>query len=118
LLLSAAAARRAVPALFAGTIATATLFGMAPAALADPPPPPPPGCSAADFESVKANVATATAAYFFTHPDANAFFSSLRGQSRDQAGAAVKAYFDANPQTQAELAGVRQPMRDFRANCG
>lgn len=118
MLLSTFTARRTVSAIFAGAIAGATLFGMAPTALADPPPPPPPGCSAADFESVRANVATATAAYFFTHPDVNAFFSSLRGQSRDQTRAAVKAYFAANPQTQAELAGVRQPMRDFKANCG
>ena len=119
MLLTALTARRAVSAtIFAGAITGVTVFGVVPSALADPPPPPPPGCSAADFESVKANVATATAAYFFTHPDVNAFFSTLRGQPRDQARGAVTAYFDSNPQVQSELAGIRQPMRDFKGLCG
>jgi heme-binding protein len=114
LLLSARAARRAVSAtVFAGAIAGVSLFGVMPSAIADPPP----GCSAADFEQVKANVATATAAYFFTHPDANAFFSSIKGQPKEQSRGAVKAYFASNPQVQAELAGVRQPMADFKGRC-
>jgi hemophore-related protein len=118
LLLSALAARRAVSAtIFAGAIAGVTLFGVVPSAIADPPPPPPPGCSAGDYEQVKANVATATAAYFFTHPDVNAFFSTLKGQPKDQTQGSVKAYFDSNPQVQAELTGIRQPMRDFRGRC-
>jgi heme-binding protein len=113
LLRSSRSARRALAAtVFAGV----TLLGVAPAALADPPPPAP-GCSAADYESVKANVSTATAAYFFTHPDVNAFFSSLKGQSKEQNRGAVKAYFASNPGVQADLAGVRQPMADFKAHC-
>jgi hemophore-related protein len=100
--------------IFAGV----TMFGIVPSALADPPPPPPPGCSAADFEQVKASVATATAAYFITHPDVNAFFSTLKGQPKNQSLGAVKTYFDSNPQVQAELASARQPMRDFKGRCG
>jgi hemophore-related protein len=34
----------------------------------------------------------------FTHPDVNAFFSSLRGQPRDQMRSAVQNYMASNPQ--------------------
>jgi len=110
------ARRAAVAATGAGAIAGVMFFGSVPSALADPPPAPL-GCSAADFEQVKGDVATATAGYFFTHPDVNAFFSSLKGQPRDQIDRQVKDYYAANPQVQSEMAGVRQPMRDFKARC-
>jgi heme-binding protein len=118
---SLSSARRALAtAIGAGVIAGATIVATAPFALADPPPPPPPpapGCSAADFEQIQSQVAAATSAYFFTHPDVNAFFSSLKGQPKDKVRAEAKAYLAANPQTQAELAGIRQPLRDMKANC-
>jgi hemophore-related protein len=118
MLVSTSVARRAaVAAAGASAIAGVMFFSGAPSALADPPPPPPLGCSAADFEQVKGDVATATAGYFFTHPDANAFFSTLKGQPRDSISKQVKDYYAANPQVQSELAGVRQPMTDFKARC-
>jgi hemophore-related protein len=118
MLFSTSGARRAaVAAAGAGAMAGIILFGGAPSALADPPPPAPLGCSAADFEQVKGDVATATAGYFFTHPDVNAFFSTLKGQPRDSINKQVKDYYAANPQVQSELAGVRQPMHDFKARC-
>jgi hemophore-related protein len=111
-------ARTAVAAtLGAGTLAGAFLFVGVATAVAEPPPPPPPGCSAADFEQLKSTVAGATAGYFFTHPDVNAFFSSLRGQPKDQLRTQVQAYLDANPQTKSELADIRQPLRDMKARC-
>jgi heme-binding protein len=109
--------RAAVAASGAGAIAGIMFFGGAPSALADPPPPAPLGCSAADFEQVKGDVSVATAGYFFTHPDVNAFFSTLKGQPRDQIGQQVKDYYAANPQVQSEMMGIRQPMRDFKARC-
>jgi len=99
-----------------GAIAGAVVCGAAPA-LADPPPPPAPGCSAADFEQLKGVVSTATADYFFTHPDANAFFSTLKGQPRDQVKQQVDDYFAANPQIKSDLDGIRQPIRDMKARC-
>lgn len=101
----------------AGAILAAAFLGAAAPALADPPPPPPPGCSAGDFEQVRAGVAAATSTYFFTHPDVNAFFSSLKGQPKDQNRGAVQTYLDANPQTKADLDGIRQPMSDFKSRC-
>ena len=118
MLLSASIAwRAAAAAAGAAAIAGVALFSGVPAALADPPPPPPPGCSAADFEQVKGEVSTATSAYMFSHPDVNAFFSTLKGQPRDSINKQVKDYYAANPQVQSELAGVRQPMHDFKARC-
>jgi len=93
------------------------LLGAVPSALADPPPPPAPGCSAGDFEQVTAEVAAATSAYFFTHPDANAFFSTLKGQPRDQVRSEVRTYLDNNPQTKSDLEGIRQPLRDMKSRC-
>src|ERR1700759_5505044 len=104
----------------AGVIAGATIVATAPFALAAPPPPPPPpapGCSAADFEQVQSQVAQATSIYFFTHPDVNAFFSTLKGQPKDKVRAEAKAYLAANPQTKAHLAGIRQPITEMKNNC-
>jgi heme-binding protein len=107
----------AVTAIGAGALAGALLIGGVPTALADPPPPPAPGCSAGDFEQLKSQVAAATGDYMFTHPDVNAFFSSLRGQPKDQMRPQVKDYFAANPQVQSDLAAIRQPLRDMKARC-
>lgn len=118
MLLSPYAARRAVgAAIGAGAVASTMLFGAVPYALADPPPPPPPGCSAADLEQVKGDVSTATAGYLFTHPDVNAFFSSLKGQPKDQVRSQIKTYLANNPQTQSDLAGIRQPLHDMKNRC-
>lgn len=118
MLQSPCAARRAVAAAIgAGAVTGAMLFGTVPTALADPPPPPPPGCSAADLEQVTADVSTATAGYLFTHPDVNAFFSSLKGQPKDQVRNQIKTYLANNPQTQSDLAGIRQPLHDMKNRC-
>jgi heme-binding protein len=100
----------------AGVIAGAAFVATAPLALADPPPPAP-GCSAGDFEQVTAQVAAATSVYMFSHPDVNAFFSTLKGLPKDQVRSQAKAYLAANPQTQSDIAGIRQPLRDLKARC-
>jgi hemophore-related protein len=118
MVISAANVCRAVAtAIGAGAIAGAALVGAVPFAFADPPPPPAPGCSTGDFEQVRAGVAAATSTYMFTHPDVNAFFSSLRGQPKDQIRSQVETYLDDNPQTKSDLAGIRQPMRDMKNRC-
>lgn len=110
-------ARRALAtAIGAGILGGAALMSSAPTAFADPPPPAP-GCSAGDFEQVTAEVAAATSVYMFTHPDVNAFFSSLRGQPRDEIRLSTEVYLRDNPQAKADLAGIRQPMRDMKARC-
>jgi len=112
--LSATAVSRAVAgAIATGAISGAMLFGSAAIALADPPP----NCSAADLAGVSSGVSAATANYLFTHPDVNNFFTGLKGQSRDAQRDNVQNYLNANPQIQADLQGIRQPLVDLKARC-
>ena len=96
----------------AGILAGAMLFGSAATAVADPP-----NCTAADLAGVMAGVSAGTSSYLFTHPEVNAFFTSLKGKPRDQMTTEIQAYMDANPQVRDELRAVRQAAADFRARC-
>lgn len=108
-------------AFLAGVAAGAVLLGTGPLAQAQPappPPPPPPNCTAADLAGVLSGVTAATSVYLFTHPQVNEFFTSLKDVPQEEKRAALQAYVDANPQVRAELQGIRQPAKDFRARCG
>ncbi|MDT5177827.1 MAG: heme-binding protein [Mycobacterium sp.] len=96
----------------AGMIAGATLIGTAATAAADPP-----NCTAADLAGVMSGVNAGTSSYLFTHPDVNAFFTGLKGKSRDEMNTEIEAYAQANPQVRDELQAVRQPAADFRDRC-
>lgn len=96
----------------AGLIAGATLIGTSTAAAADPP-----NCTAADLAGVMSGVSAGTATYLFTHPDVNAFFTGLKGKSRDEMRTEIEAYMQANPQVSDELRAVRQAAADFRDRC-
>src|SRR3954465_2703966 len=103
-----------------GAMAAATLFCGASLAFAQPtpaPPPPPPGCTAGDLAQVSAGVASATADYLFSHPDVNAFFTSLRGPPRGEFRGAKQNCMKGNPRVYSELTGARQPLTDLRARC-
>ena len=117
MLSSARPARRAVMgAIGAGALAGAMLFGAAGTAAAQPPYPPP--CTAAELARVMSGVTFDTSNYLTTHPDVNDFFTSLKGQPRDQVSAQVQTYLDANPGVRDELQTIRQPSVDFRQRCG
>jgi hemophore-related protein len=119
MLLSARTARRAVAGVVGtGAFAGAMLFGALPSALADDPALNPPNCSAADLAGVSSGVSAATSAYLFAHPDVNWFFTSLEGQPREDIRDDVRTYLDANPQTKADLTGIRQPLVDLKNRCG
>jgi heme-binding protein len=96
----------------AGIIAGAMLFATAGTAAADPP-----NCTAADLAGVMSGVSAGTSSYLFTHPDVNAFFTGLKGKSRDEMSTDIQAYFDANPQVRDELRAVRQAAADFKDRC-
>lgn len=100
----------------AGTLAAAMLFGAAAIASADPPVPPP--CTAAELARVMSGVTFDTSNYLIDHPDVNDFFTSLKGQPRDQISQKVQAYLDANPTVRTDLQNIRQPSVDFRNRCG
>jgi hemophore-related protein len=108
----------AIHLLVAGAIANsaisgAMLFGSAANAVADPPP----GCTAADLARVQSGVSSATSDYLFSHPDVNAFFTGLKGQSRDAQRDNTRNYLSANPQIQTDLQGIRQPLVDLKTRC-
>ena len=111
MLLTVHLARRAVVGAL-GAVATA-MFVAAPSASADPP-----NCTAADLAGVAAGVSAATSAYLFTHPDANAFMTGLKGQPVADIRAQVQQYLNDNPQTKAEIQAIRQPLTDIRNRCG
>lgn len=127
MVISGRTARRAVAAVIgSGAVAGAMLFGGAAVAFAQPtpaPPPPPapeappPGCTAADLAQASGTVGTATGQYLFTHPDVNNFFTSLRGLPNEELRGRVQTYMDANPQVEAELNAIRQPVTDLRTRC-
>ena len=108
--------RAVIGAIGAAVIAGTLLSGTAGQAAADPTPRPP-NCSAADVASVAAGVATALSTYLFTHPDVNGFYTGLQDQPKDQIRDDVQNYFNANPQEQADLEGIRQPLTDIRQRC-
>ncbi|MCW2686959.1 MAG: rane protein [Mycobacterium sp.] len=120
MLFSAHTARRVVAgAIGTGAFAGVMLFGAIPSALANEDPNAnPPNCSTADLEGVRAGVEASTSAYLFTHPDVNYFFTSLEGVPRDQVLSQAKTYMAKNPQVQAELSGIRQPLVDLKNRCG
>jgi hemophore-related protein len=103
-------ARRAAAAVLG---AGAVLIAGAATAVADPAP----GCTAGDITAVEGQVATAMSGYFFTHPDVNAFFSSVQGLAKADAGSQTKAYLAANPQVQSEINAIRGPVFDLRQRC-
>jgi hemophore-related protein len=96
----------------AGVIVGATLVGTASTAAADPL-----NCTAADLAGVMSGVSAGTSSYLFTHPDVNAFFTGLKGKSREEMRSEIEAYMQAHPQVRDELKGVRQPAADFRDRC-
>jgi hemophore-related protein len=96
----------------AGLIAGATLIGSAATASADPP-----NCTAGDLTGVLSGVNAGMSVYLLTHPDVNAFFSSLKGKSRDDMRTEVSDYLQANPDIKDQIQAIRQPAVDFRARC-
>ena len=114
---SAPTRRRAVVGVIgAGAVAGTLLFATAGTAVADPPPRPP-NCTAADVAGVSAGVATDVSAYLFSHPDVNGFFTDLQGQPKEEMRDDVQNYVNANPQVQADLERMRQPLTDIRQRC-
>lgn len=117
-------ARVVADAMAAGAVSAAMLLATAGSAAADwpmddpePTPSSQPNCTAADLAQVSSGVAAATSDYLFAHPDVNAYITGLKGQPRDDSRAQLKQYMDANPQTHADLEGLRQPLTDFQNRC-
>jgi heme-binding protein len=100
----------------AGVVAGALLSVGAGSAAADPQTRPP-NCTAADVAGVATGVGAALSSYLLTHPDLNDFYTGLQDRPKDQLQSDVQNYFNANPQEQADLENIRQPMVDIRQRC-
>lgn len=110
--------RLATGAVLAGGVLGGVWLGAAPSAFAyEDPAANPPNCSAADLEGVRSGVQFATSAYLFTHPDVNAYVTTLDGLSRDEVAAQMQTYFADHPQVQAEMNGIRAPLVDMTIRC-
>jgi len=57
------------------------------------------------------------AAYLFSHPDVNDFFTSLRGLPNEEIRGDVQNYMSAHPQVESEINGIRQPVTELRNRC-
>jgi heme-binding protein len=115
---SARTARKAIATVI-GTVALAgATLASAAVAVAEPPVLDPPPCTAAELARVMSGVTFDTSNYLIGHPDVNDFFTSLKGQPKDQVGDQVRTYLDANPTVRTDLQNIRQPSVDFRQRCG
>lgn len=110
--------RRGLLAVFAGTAAgAAVVFAMtgpsAPSATAAPDP-----CSASQVAKTIGAVATSTGAYLDAHPQTDAALTAIsRQQPGPQSLAALKGYFDANPQAAKELQQLQSPLSTLSTKC-
>jgi hemophore-related protein len=100
-----------------GTVVLGAAAMLATAAPATADESKPPNCTAADLAGVLPGVAAGMSVYLFTHPDVNAFYTTLNGMPRDQQRDALQTFLDAHPQEEAELRAIRQPALDFRDRC-
>jgi heme-binding protein len=108
--------RAAIGAIGAGAVAC-TLLGATTGTAAADAPPRPPNCTAADIAGVATGVGAALSTYLFTHPDLNDFYTGLQDAPKDKIRENVQNYFNANPNEQADLEAIRQPLVDIRQRC-
>ncbi len=109
--------RRLVAGAIGACAVTGTLLCATAGTAAADPQPRPANCTAADVAGVAAGVAAALSTYLYTHPDLNGFYTDLQDRPKDQIRDEVQQYFNANPQEQADLENIRQPMADVRQRC-
>ncbi|CAN5413340.1 N/A [soil metagenome] len=101
----------AVAAAAAG-VAAAALFGI-PSAGAAPDP-----CAASSIARTVGSVGTNTGIYLDAHPDTNQALTTIsQQQAGPQSLAALKTYFDANPQAGSDLQAIQQPLTTLSAKC-
>ena len=95
----------------AGAAAVAALTVPSATAATDP-------CAASELAKAIGAVATSTGAYLDGHPQTNQALTSIsQQQAGPQSLAAVKTYFDANPQVAKEMQQLQQPLVTLSARC-
>lgn len=110
--------------LFTG-FAAAAAGGAVVAALAAPPLPLTPSataapdpCAASEVAKTIGSVANNTGAYLEEHPQTNQALTTIaKQQGGPQSLAALKTYFDANPQVAKEMQQLQQPLTSLSGRC-
>jgi hemophore len=115
---TAKAVRRSVYAAFAaaaaGGAAAAALAGFAPSSATAAPDP----CAASSIAKTVGSVATSTGNYLDSHPETNQALTTIsQQQAGPQSLAAVKSYFDANPQAAKDMQQLQQPLVNLSGRC-
>ena len=84
-----------------------------PSATAAPDP-----CAASAVARTVGTVANSTGTYLDSHPQTNQALTTIsQQQGGPQSLAALKAYFDANPQVAKDLQTLQQPLTDLSVEC-
>ncbi|MGE2717415.1 hemophore [Mycolicibacterium litorale] len=111
------ALRRSLYAAFAATAAggAAVAAFTVPATPATAAPDP---CAASQVAKTVAAVATNTSNYLAANPEADQALTTIAQQQAGPASlAALKAYFDANPQVGADMQKLQQPLTSLSGRC-
>ncbi len=95
-------------------VAGAALLGSTATAAAEPPP----NCTLADMSGILSGVSAGVSAYLFTHPEVNTSLSTMTDMPGEERSPYMEDFMSENPEVQAELKAIRQPLTDFRARCG
>ena len=98
----------------AGGAAVAGLSLLAgPSATAAPDP-----CAASEVARTVGSVATSTGSYLDSHPQTNQALTTIsQQQAGPQSLAALKTYFDANPQAGKDMQQLQQPLVNLSTRC-
>jgi heme-binding protein len=107
--------RRSLYAVFAASAAGGAMVAAlgVPSATAAPDP-----CAASEVAKTIGSVATSTGTYLDAHPQTNQALTTIsKQQAGPQSLAAVKAYFDANPQVGKDMQQLQQPLVTLSGRC-
>jgi heme-binding protein len=102
-----------VAAAMGGAVPSLPSLPLMPSAIAAPD-----SCAASEVAKTIGSVAASTAEYLEGHPRTNQALSTIsQQQGGPQSLAAVKTYFDANPQVAKEMQQLQQPLTDLSGRC-
>ena len=108
-------ANRAAAMVVAAGAAAAALVPAPGVPAADAAPDP---CAASEIAKTVGNVAINAGMYLDSHPQTNQVLTSVAGQpAGPQSLAALKTYFDANPQAATDLQVIQRPLSSLTAKC-
>ena len=75
-------------------------------------------CTASVLAHTVSGVTGNVASYLDAHPDVNAAFTNMKGQSRQQMRVSAEHYLAANPTVRSDLQSILAPLTDLAQRCG